>query len=327
MEGTKGRSMKFEVTESLRGALSIMQLLGPCGYLAVQLELNSVVRGGYYFRLKDGGFSFELQYHNGVFEFKRNDYSVTFSGKDGKREGIYHTVEFAWSPEWLAAGANGNIKKTNTPPTSIPVSILRQAKRENLLPNSSFASEEQFRQKVLDCFYSIQNKVSETKSQNSFWNFTHGSNGKVTSITPKNETQIQSTIHGLLYDQMMINSIEVIPEYQNGEGILDFCLMAQVDDIGFVKLAVEFKRAHSSKLKHGIEIQLPLYMRSIQSKYGIYGIFWFKGERFKQPSKYKNKEELECFLNNSRCNSNIPEHSNVSVITFDLSHIKTASNA
>ncbi|MGE6123982.1 hypothetical protein ACLH0G_04610 [Aeromonas rivipollensis] len=59
----------------------------------------------------DLALSFELQYHNGVFELKRNDYSVTFSGKDGKREGIYHTVEFAWSPEWLAAGANGNIKK------------------------------------------------------------------------------------------------------------------------------------------------------------------------------------------------------------------------
>lgn len=325
--GIKGSLMKFEVTESLRGAVSIMQLLGPCGILELQLELNSVARDGYYFRLKDDGFSFELQYHNGIFELKRNDYSVTFEGKNGKCEGIYHTVVFAWSPEWLAAGANGHIKKIDTPPTSIPVSIHRQAKRENLLPNLSFSSEEQFRQKVLDCFYSIQNKVTETKCQNSFWNFTKGNNGKVTSITPKDETQIQSTIHGLLYDQMMVNSIEVIPEYQNGKGILDFCLMAQVDDIGFVKLAVEFKRAHSSKLTHGIETQLPLYMKSVQSNYGIYGVFWFKGEIFDQPLKYNSKEDLEYSLNDLRCSSNIPEHSNVNVITFDLNHGKSASNA
>lgn len=319
--------MKFEVTKSLRGALSIMQLLGPCGIIELQLELDSLVRDGYFFRLNDDGFSFELQYQNGVFDLKRNGYSVAFEGKNGKREGIYHTVVFAWSPEWLTAGANGDIQKTDTPPTLIPVSILRQAKKENLIPNSLFASEEQFRQKVLDCFYSIQNKVIETKSQSSFWNFTKVINGKVLSVKPKDETQIHSIIHGLLYDQMMVNSIEVIPEYQNAKGILDFCLMAQVKDIGFVKLAVEFKMAHSSKLTHGMEKQLPLYMKSVQSKYGIYGLFWFKGGLFDQPSKYKSKEELEYFLNDLRCSSNIPELSNVNVITFDLSHTKTASNA
>lgn len=319
--------MKFEVTESLQGSVSIMQLLGPCGILEIQLELDSVVRDGYYFRLKDGDFSFELQYHNGVFELKRNGYSVMFEGKRGKREGVYHTVVFAWSPEWLAAGANGDIQRTDTPPTSIPVSIHRQAKKENLLPNSSFSTEEKFRQKALDCFYSIQNKVTETKSQNSFWNITKGKNGRVTSITPKDETQIQSTIHSLLYDQMMINSIEVVPEYKNGEGSLDFCLMAQVDDVGVAKLAVEFKRAHSSKLIHGLETQLPLYMKSVQSKYGIYGVFWFKGDMFDQPSKYTKKEDLECLLNDLRCGSNVPEHRNINVITFDLNRRGTASNA
>ncbi|EGR0905781.1 hypothetical protein ACSTJP_01500 [Vibrio parahaemolyticus] len=319
--------MEFEVTESLQGSLSIMQLLGPSGILELQLELSSVVRDGYYFRLQDQGFHFELKYTKGVFELIRNGHSVTFEGSKGKPEGIYHTTVFGWGPDWIAVGANGDIRKVDTQPTTIPNSIHRQAKKMCLLPNESFISIEAFRQKVLDCFYSIQEKINETSSYDGFWNIVKGDNGSIISRHPKDETQIQSVIHSLLFDQMMINSIEVIPEYKNGAGSLDFCLLAQIDNHGFEKIAVEFKRAHSTKLIHGLDIQLPCYMQTINATYGIYGVFWFKGNDFEQPSKYEDKHELDCSLNDLRCNSNKPDHKNVNVIIIDLHRGKSASNA
>ena len=126
---------------------------------------------------------------------------------------------------------------------------------------------------------------------------------------------------------MMINSIEVVPEYHNGSGSLDFCLLAQIDDSGIEKIAVEFKRAHSTKLIHGIETQLRCYMQTIKATYGIYGVFWFKGDSFDKPLNYEDKYAIDYFLNDLRCKSNKPEHRNVNVVIMDLHWKKSASNA
>lgn len=319
--------MIFKVTDSLKGSMSIMQLLGPCGVLELQLELKSVTQEGYYFQLEDGDFDFELKYKNGFFHLIRNGYSVKFEACLGRHEGIYNTVAFAWAPSWLAAGSNDLMKKTDTPPVAVPVSIIREAKKQTLVPNLLFKSEEQFRQKVLDCLLSAQDKIEESKSQVSFWNFVKGENGKVVNISPKDETHVQSLIHGLIFDQMMMNSIEVVPEYQNKSGALDFCLMAQVEGMGIAKIAIEFKHAHSPKLIHGISSQLPAYMNSVGAIYGVYVVFLFKGEWFELPKEFTNKHDIDIKLNELRSNSSQPEHKNINVIVFDLAKNKTASLA
>lgn len=63
-----------------------------------------------------------------------------------------------------------------------------------------------------------------------------------------------------------------------------------------LSVCVELKNAHNQNIVHGICSQLPLYMRDMGSKYGIYIILWYKGDSFDLPRKYKSITELESQL-------------------------------
>ena len=63
-----------------------------------------------------------------------------------------------------------------------------------------------------------------------------------------------------------------------------------------MNVCVELKNAHSAGLQHGIEIQLPLYIKGTGGNHGIYLVLWYKHDHFSEPKKYANISELTSSL-------------------------------
>ena len=100
---------------------------------------------------------------------------------------------------------------------------------------------------------------------------------------PKKETDLHGVMHAFLSDQFFLSSIEVLPEVQTGVGNLDFMFLGSVNGVGPCIVCAEFKLAHSADLYHGIERQLPLYMKNQRTENGTYCILDFRGPWFNEP--------------------------------------------
>jgi len=229
--------MEVLLADSLKGALPFYALTGPCGYMEQQIEVDSISRNGYLFRIKSDDFHLELKFENDFLILVRNGKQVMFPVNRGKVEGIYHTVNIAWTPNKLMMGANGDSQIVETQYTKVPSSIIKKAKMENLIPSDEFLSQEEFRNRVNNCFATLSDKIEETMSCEIYWdNKKDGS--KIIDRKPKLETSIQSNLHALLYEQFMSQSIEVVPENNNAKGRLDFALFANVKGAPCVRIVV-----------------------------------------------------------------------------------------
>lgn len=102
---------------------------------------------------------------------------------------------------------------------------------------------------------------------------------------PHSEENIQETIFALLEKVFKIFGISLHKETDEGIGNLDFCASFTTVEGQALKIAIEFKRAHHSKISHGIKKQLPQYMDAIQTREGIFLVMWFKDTKSKYFSK------------------------------------------
>ncbi|MCC7599348.1 hypothetical protein IGS61_17805 [Janthinobacterium sp. FW305-129] len=314
----------MSLANSVMGCIPIYDLVGIGGYTVQQVEIASIKRDGYFFRVNHPDFYLSLEYQGGDFVLNRNGYEVRFPATEGEIDGIFHNINVLWSTNSLTLTANGKKITTNTPYTVPPESIIRQAKLENLIPNSEFDSLESFRSKVHNCFATLGDKIEESLSTDMYWDVLKDG-GKIVERRPKGETEVQSNLHALLYDQFFSQSIEVVPEARNASGRLDFALLANVRGLGIQKIAIEFKHAHSDDLEHGLLHQLPSYMQSIKAKYGIYCVLFFKCGWFDLPKKYENRFTLEVNLADIRNVTNYPIQQNIKVYSIPLVRLKAAS--
>ncbi|MGF6570060.1 hypothetical protein ABH945_002171 [Paraburkholderia sp. GAS333] len=312
------------LSDSVMGSVPFYDLVGLGGYTEQQIEIASIKRDGYFFRVEHPDFSLSFGYENGDFVLRRNGYEVRFPAIQGEIDGVFHTVKAAWGVDSLKLGANGLVATTKTPYTVPPTSIVRQAKLENLMPSEIFDSLESFRGRVHNCFATLCDKVEESLSTDIYWNVVKDGK-KIIIRKPKDETEIQGNLHALLYDQFLAQSIEVIPEARNSRGRLDFSLLANVKGVGIDRIAVEFKHAHSNDLEHGLLSQLPDYMHSIRAKYGIYCVLYFKCDWFDQPKGFDDRYDLELKLAELRSPTIHPVQQNIKVFCIPFTRKKTAS--
>lgn len=83
---------------------------------------------------------------------------------------------------------------------------------------------------------------------------------------PKHESAAQLLFFGIADAYCEANDIDLTRESNNGRGPVDFKLSRGRED----KVVVEVKLTSNSQLKHGIETQLPIYMRQERTKKAIY---------------------------------------------------------
>ena len=83
---------------------------------------------------------------------------------------------------------------------------------------------------------------------------------------PKHESAAQLLFFGIADSYCDANNIDLTKEGNNGRGPVDFKLSRGAND----KVVVETKLTSNSQLRHGIEVQLPIYMKQEKTKQAIY---------------------------------------------------------
>lgn len=83
---------------------------------------------------------------------------------------------------------------------------------------------------------------------------------------PKHESAAQLLFFGVADSYCDANNIDLTKEGNNGRGPVDFKLSRGSKE----KVVVETKLTSNSQLRHGIEIQLPIYMKQEKTKQAIY---------------------------------------------------------
>ena len=193
------------------------------------------------------------------------------------------------------AEVNNRTKALKTPPTLPPNSLINWARKELIVPVTLYDSASHFYQEVTFALQSIPDKAATANIYNVFWDITYKCLQEIAPRKPKKEPDIVSIIHGLLCDVATAKNFEITPQYPLGEGELDFLISGRLKTGEVVNVCVEFKHAHSRKLRDGLLKQLPTYTKNRGCDFGIYCVTFFKGTYFEEPKKY-TIETLNSYL-------------------------------
>jgi hypothetical protein len=120
----------------------------------------------------------------------------------------------------------------------------------------------------------LREEISKSGDINGFWDRQQSTNGK-TVKRPKREPDISPQIARRLGDITFRKNISFREEVQLGNGKLDLLASAPLADGSIAEVCIEMKEAHSPSLAHGLTIQLPEYMRRVETDYGIYCVLNF----------------------------------------------------
>lgn len=320
--------MRFDICQGFKGAFTAKDFLTSEGTLLFTIDKKDMGTGGGIFQIIDKEFIFLFDFNGQELLLRRNNVSSLVTLEEFEDD-IPLTIFVMWNFNKLTIKCRQDekIKTVSVPttPTAPPATLINEVRKQNLIPNTEFKSEEEFRQKICSCLQSIQEKINETNGAlSSFWDYERGDNGKITKRTPKRETNAQAIVQCLLSDQMLMSSIDLVPQYETGEGNLDFMFIGNIKDKGLSKVCAEFKNAHSRDLEHGLMIQLPTYMRNKNSKYGFYCVLNYKGEWFDQPN-FDDSFKIDLELSKKQLASTDPIQEDIRLMVYDLGKQKSAS--
>lgn len=144
---------------------------------------------------------------------------------------------------------------------------------------------------------------------------------------PKNETEIQPTLHVFLQMALEPFGVHVIRESDEGSGSLDFRFSTTNTNSELISVAAEFKLAHHKEVKAGVTHQLPRYMDSIPCSRGVFILMWFKDvdcKYFSEPKSHNLIDTRES-ISNLASNPNNAAHV-ISTRVIDCSVRPSASN-
>jgi len=146
---------------------------------------------------------------------------------------------------------------------------------------------------------------------------------KDNALFPILEPDAQPIIYNLIRYLFEYKGIKVIHEIIASDGKLDFHFYYNKNEVP-MNLCMELKNAHED-VAHGISTQLPLYIKDVGNKDGIYLVLWYKSEEFNAPKKFETKKKLETYLLNL-----IPKKFRIKILIIDctkkISPSKKAAN-
>jgi hypothetical protein len=284
----------FDVAPLMRGRFAHSDLLRAEGSCWALLEVATV---GLLWCITCGPFKFAAQVSGHGVHLERYGGRASVSRAASNAKHIF--VAFSWSPTVLKVYAAATLRvegsdpselvksgkvsaETNTPFTLPPNRMIRWARGRILDPATTYADEQEFRGAVLDVLSSLQEVLYATGSQTSLWDVERDGN-RVSGHRPKRETDCQAWVRGQLFNLASTKNFEISYEPTIGAGSLDALITGVTEGGRLVRACVEFKLAHSKDLEHGVDVQLPEYMRQKACDFGIYFVFDFRCELFDDP--------------------------------------------
>jgi hypothetical protein len=310
----RGHDPDSEVTvdlaPSVEAALTASQLFAPTATFALKRNVKDIIaevrerRSGYLARVSAPGYSLELGFREGGGYIRRNTAELHYPVSSDEFAGERASWVFTWSPTMLQihlAASKARTSMGETPPTTeraaatvgtrsletpqfvLPEPLVQFLRRRSVLPRTQYTSLIDLWRTVRESLDDISLLIEATGKPNPFWDVTY-EGGAIVSRRPKREPECHAAIQ-LLFDRAALaKNLTVIPEFQTAGGALDFLITGVLASGAQGRICVEFKHAHSRDLYRGLMEQLPRYMESQAATYGIYGVFWFKGRDWDQPT-------------------------------------------
>jgi len=130
---------------------------------------------------------------------------------------------------------------------------------------------------------------------------------------PVPEREAQPILYNVVRYLAELKGIMVSREVVAAGGTVDFHF-AYTKNGRLMKVCVELKNAHHGKLEHGITAQLPLYMKDVGGKQGIFLVLWYKSAEFQKPAEFATPQKLEEFLR-----ERVPRDHNIRPMVIDCS--------
>ncbi len=331
----------IDIAPRLRGHVTPRDLIEASGTLVFWTNYSQLgaSKQGYLFRLTADNYYLEVGFTETSFYIARNE-SKLEAPIPTDRPNEYVNCYAMWQPtklsvsmldksydEAVSSGADAvteienRTKEIKTPPLLPPNSLITWARKQAIVPTIVYDSLSHFYQEVVSALQSIPDKAKTANIYNAFWNITYRGLFEIAPRKPKREPDIVALVHGLLFDVATAKHFEVSPQYPLGGGELDFLISGHLKTGETANVCVEFKHAHSNRLRHGLLKQLPEYMQTKGSDFGIYCIMFFKGKYFDKPKKY-DVEGLDFYLKNLASSAGL---SNIRILVFDLSYPKPPS--
>jgi len=325
----------IDIAPQLRGKVT-RDLIEASGTIAFWINYSQLGAGkaGYLFKVIADKYYLEVGFTESTLYIARNELKVeTPISTDRPNE--YVLCYAMWQPiklsllmldksydEAVSSGADAiteienRTKEVKTPPTLPPNSLIMWARKELIVPIVTYDSFPDFYQEVILALQSIPDKARTANIYNAFWDITYRGPLEIAPRKPKREPDIVAVVHGLLRDIETAKNFEVSPQYPLGGGELDFLISGHLKTGEIANVCVEFKHAHSPKLRNGLLKQLPTYMKTKGCDFGIYCVMFFKGKYFDKPKKY-DVGGIDFYLNNLAGSVGL---SNIRILVFDLSY-------
>lgn len=254
----------------------------------VNLEKEEAKRGGRYFPhkdqvlellwelQKDEKFPFQIKQLNSDFI---SNYLVTYLGS--KEQLIHHKVFTITNFDSYFNAKNRFLNNINSQYLSEDIPGIRA-----FILDTKIHSKKSF---LTFCYQLLEITLKKSIEfgglNNSFWE----------NKTPITEPNSQPIIYNQIRYLAEIKGIRISREIVASNGSLDFHFSYTKNDV-LMNVCVELKNAHHRNIEHGITAQLPLYIKDVGSREGIFLILWYKSEEFSKPAKFNNINDLESYL-------------------------------
>lgn len=232
------------------------------------------------FELHYPRYEFAVHVRDGQILIRRN--GVESRSERYVDDGRYH-VAVQWTADLIGCGVaphgqdmNQHIKNVPTPHTVPPPGFTKDL-RCGTQGKTTYASQEELFARVLDCLAFCERDIRRYGSERFLWQV----DGDL--ISPLYEPEMTRFLSGFLGVYGAINGFEVSCESRAGGGDLDFCVYGHIEDVGLVTIAIEAKKADSRDVEHGFTRQLPEYMRRLNTRYGIFLVYWLRSDRYPHP--------------------------------------------
>lgn len=272
------------------------------------------------FKLSFPGFSFEAFFQGRRLFIRRNG---LYQHSEQVRGYSPAHVAMQWGIDSIGCGVapltgdsnqmNKHMRSVRTPLTVPPVELHRMLRAHNLLVGTAYKSADDVFATVLDCLSFCEEDIRRYGGERHVW----GKGGD--PARPLDEPDISRFVASFLAAHGASRNFDVSCEPVAGSGNVDLWVVAPVINAGLAKIAIEAKKAESTKLVEGFSRQLPAYMARLKAQHGIYLVYWLKSATYPHPTQ-TSYAELEIDMLHP-----LPRPPGVRSVALDLSIAATPS--
>lgn len=279
-------SLRLQIFEQLKSDVATTDFCATSATIEFAANNGLLEKNLILFKLTLPGFELEALCRDGIVFIRRNglyQHSEQIRGCDRLHVALQWTIDSIgcgiapWTGDRNAM--NYHMRSIRTPYTTPPIELHRILRANNLLSGNEYRSADDLFATIIDCLSFVEEDIRKFGGERFAW----GKKGDPNQ--PLDEPDISQYIAPFLALYGAMRNFDVSCEPRAGDGNVDFCIVAPVEKIGLVRVAIEAKKANNANLSHGLTTQLPAYMSRLKASHGIFLIYWLKSSCYPYPSQ------------------------------------------